>query len=106
MHTHTWYALLLTVLCNGPVSVRLSHHSTAAVAWRVCCLAAECRAGRRYRSTAVGAAARRSVVSAVVCEQCHVDSRGMRLNTDLLNEELSLLSTLAAILILTGPCYL
>jgi len=32
MHTHTWYALLLTVLCNGPVSVRLSHHSTAAVA--------------------------------------------------------------------------
>ena len=50
--------------------------------------AAERRANRRYRSTAAGAGAqeqrRRSTALSSECGQCHVDSRGMRLNAHLL----------------------
>jgi len=47
--------------------------------------ATERHAGRRYRSTAVAQQQRRrSTAISSKCGQCHVDSRGTRLNTDLL----------------------
>ena len=67
-------------------SVRLFHRSTAAAACGG--FAAERRAGREYRSTAAGAGAqaaqqqrRSSTAFSSKCGQCHVDSRGTRLNT-------------------------
>ena len=60
--------------------VRLSHRSTAAAACGS--FAAERRAGRIYRSQR-SAATRRSTALSSKCGQCHVDSRGRRLNTDL-----------------------
>ena len=61
-------------------SVCLSHRSTAAAACGG--FAAERRAGRRSRSTAGAALSNK-------CGQCHVDSRGMRLNTDYRSAEVS-----------------
>ena len=64
-------------------SVRLFHRSTAAAACGG--FAAERRAGREYRSTAAGVGAqqqrRSSTAFSSKCGQCHVDSRGTRLNT-------------------------
>jgi len=72
-------------LCNGRASVRLSQRSTApAVAGG---FAAERPVGRRYQSIALGAGVqqqrRRSTALSSKCGQCHVDSRGTRLNRDL-----------------------
>jgi len=56
--------------------------------------AAERHVGRRYRSTAAGAQQQRSRGTALSSKrgQCHVDSRGTRLNTDLLSLKPSFLS--------------
>ena len=62
----------------------ISRRSTAAAACGG--FAAECRAGRTYRSTAAGVGAqqqrRRSTALSSTCGQCHVDNRGMRLSRD------------------------
>ena len=67
-------------LTNGRPSIRLSHRSTATAAGL---LLSAVRAGDR--STAPGAQQQRhSAANAPVCGQWHVNSRGSRLNTDLL----------------------
>ena len=72
--------------CVRP-SVRPSVPSSTAAA---ACggFAAERPAGRTYRSTAAGAQQqlRRSTALSSKCGQCHVDSRGTRLNADLLQK--------------------
>jgi len=82
-----WHCPLRVGLWNGRTSVRLSvclsHQSTAACGG----FAAEHPAGRRYRSIAgacVQQQRRRGTALSSKCGQCHVDSRGRRLNTDLL----------------------
>ena len=58
--------------------------------------ATERPAGKRYRSTAAGTGAqqqrRRSTALSSRCGQCRVDSRGTRLNTDLLHANQSIKS--------------
>jgi len=67
------------------VSFHLYHRLTAVVACGG--FAAECCVGRRHQSTVAGAQQqrRRSMAFSSKCGQCHVDSRGTRLNTDLLD---------------------
>ena len=62
-------------------SFHLYHRLTAVVACGG--FAAECCVSRRYQSTVAGAQQRRSMAFSSKCGQCHVDSRGTRLNTDL-----------------------
>ena len=65
-------------------SFHLYHRLTAVVACSG--FAAECCVSRRHQSTVAGAQQqRRSMAFSSKCGQCHVDSRGTRLNTDLLD---------------------
>ena len=66
-------------------SFHLYHRLTAVVACGG--FAAECCVGRRHQSTVAGAQQqrRRSMAFSSKCGQCHVDSQGTRLNTDLLD---------------------
>ena len=63
----------------------MSHRLTAAAAAGG--FAADRRAGRRYRSIAAGAVLQAPALSSK-CGQRHVESRGTRLNTDLINSQL------------------